>query len=398
MGTAPVGAQPTPCTSLGTNPGGAGTNSVVISPVTAPVLALFPNPTSANGSFSFPTSSRTNVYFGQMRVDHVFSAKDTFFARLTTDASDVDSPSTMAFTSFNGAAFPQYRGQATNRNEFATAAETHIFSPAVLNTVRLSFSRTNFLSGDYSPTQVNVPSLLQGAPDMGTVTVTGYSQIGFYNIEGPPDPYHIQNIYSLADDVFYNRGKHSLKFGTLINHYGQGLLVPVQALGAITYSSVANFLLGIPSSYSAQIPGSNNDRYFDYQTYGFYAQDDWHAARRFTVNLGVRYEFMTTISELNNKGYAIRDMATDATAVQGPVMRNRTLLNFSPRAGFAWDVFGNGHTAVRGGFGIYYDIANLGGAFVSNSDGTPPLVNKFTISNTTANAVIPLPFGFNPAE
>src|ERR1019366_7121319 len=133
------------------------------------------------------------------------------------------------------------------------------------------------------------------------------------------------------------------------------------------------------------------------QTFGFYAQDDWHVARRFTVNLGVRYEFMTTISELNNNGYAIRDIATAATATQGPVMRNRTLLNFSPRMGFAWDVFGTGRTAVRGGFGIYYDIGNLGGAFVSNSDGTPPLVGKFTVSNSPAQAVTPLPFVYNPA-
>jgi hypothetical protein len=397
VGTPPAGAQPTPCTALGTNPAGTGTNSVTISQVTAPLLALYPNPTGANGSYTFPTSSNTNVNFGQIRVDHIFSASDTFFARVTTDASNVDSPSTMAFTSFNGVAYPQFRGEADNRNVFATASESHIFTPALLNSFRLSFSRTNFGSGDYTAQSVNVPALFPGAPTLGPVTITGYSQIGFYTIEGPPNPYHIQNLYALSDDLFYSRGKHALKFGTLINHYGEGMLVPTQTLGTITYGSVAGFLQGIPTTYGASIPGSNYDRYFDYQTFGFYGQDDWHVSRRFTVNLGLRYEFMTTIQELNNKGYAIRDIATDATATQGPVMRNRTLLNFSPRAGFAWDVFGNGHTAIRGGFGIYYDIGNLGGAFTSNADGTPPLVSKFSISNSTAQAVIPLPFSYNPA-
>jgi hypothetical protein len=397
QGTAPAGAQPTPCTALGSNPAGAGSNSVTISPVTAPLLALYPNPTnSATNGLSFPTSSNTLVNFGQMRVDQVFSASDSLFARITTDASNVNSPSVGAFTAFNGAALPEFRGQAENRNEFATLAETHIFTPTILNTARLSFSRTNFLSGDYNA-QTVTPTLLAGAPALGGVTVTGYTALGFSTIEGPPDPYHIQNIYSFADDVFYNRGKHSFKFGTLMNHYGEGLLVPVTILGSITYGSLAGFLQGVPTSYSAEVPGSNNDRYFDYQTFGFYGQDDWHVSRRFTVNLGLRYEFMTTISELNNKQYAIRDMSTDTGPTQGPVTRNRTTLNFSPRTGFAWDVFGNGRTAVRGGFGIYYDIANLGGAFVSNSDGTPPLVNKFTVSNTTAGAVISLPFSFNPA-
>jgi hypothetical protein len=397
LGTAPAGAQAAPCKELGTNPGGANTNSVTVSPATAAVLALYPNPNTGTNNFSFPTSSRTSVYFGQMRVDHIFSAKDSFFARVTTDASDVDSPSTMAFTSFNGAAFPQFRGQANNRNVFATVSENHILTPALLNSVRLSFSRTNFLSGDYATQAVNTPSLLAGAPALGTVTITGYSQIGFYNIEGPPDPYHIQDIYALSDDMFYTRGKHAFKFGTLINEYHQALLVPVQALGSITYGSVAGFLRGIPTTYGGQIPGSDNDRYFKYNTFGFYGQDDWHVSPRFTVNLGLRYEFMNTIHENNNKDYAIRNLGSDATATQGPVLRNRTMLNFSPRVGFAWDVFGNARTAVRGGFGIYYDIGNLGGAFVSDSDGTPPLVNKFSISNSSTNAVINLPFGFNPA-
>jgi hypothetical protein len=395
IGTRPSGAQSTPCTELGTNPSGAGTNSVVISPVTAPLLALFPNPTGANDSYSFPTSSDVLVNFGQIRVDHVFSTADTLFARVTTDASSVDNPNTTSFTAYNGPALPQWRGQAENRNVFATLSETHIFSPTLLNTGRLSYSRTNFKSGDYNAQSVNVAPLLAGAPDLGGVTVTGYSLLGFYTIEDPPFPIHIQNLYSLADDFFYTRGQHALKFGTLMNHYGQALTVPVNTLGSLTYPSVASFLLGIPSTYGAAVPGSDYSRYFDYQTFGFYGQDDWHVTRRLTINLGVRYEFMTTVSELNNKGYAIRNITTAANATQGTILRNRTLLNFSPRTGFAWDVFGNGRLALRGGFGLYYDIGNLGGAFTGNADASYPIVTSFSVSNTTAGAVIQLPFAFN---
>ncbi len=396
VGARPSGAQPGICPQLGTNPAGAGTNSVTISPVTAPLLALYPNPTSqANNGYTFPTSSNTLVNFGQIRVDQVFSGSDTFFARVTVDAGNVDSPSTSAFTSFNGVAFPEFRGKAQNRNVFATLSETHIFSPALLNSARLSFSRTNFTFSDYAAQPVNTPPLLVGAAELGSVGVTGYSGIGFNGAAGPPPPYHIQNIKTFSDDVSLSRGKHGLKFGTLINQYNQGVGAPLFTIGSISYGSVANFLQGIPTSYSALVPGSDTQRYWTYETLGFYAQDDWHAASRLTFNLGLRYEFMTTPQELNNLSYALRNMAVDASATQGAVMRNRTLLNFSPRAGFAWDVFGNARTSVRGGFGIYYDIGNLGGPFLDNAAGTPPLVSSFTVSNQTANSVIDLPFAFN---
>jgi len=397
MGTPAAGAQPTGCPQLGTNPAGAGTNSVTISPVTAPLLALYPNPTNpAFNGYTFPTSSNTLVNFGQMRVDQGFSGTDTFFARVTVDTGNVDSPSTSAFTAFNGVAFPEFRGNAQNRNVFATVSETHIFSPTLLNSARLSFSRTNFTFGDYTAQPLNTPPLLVGATELGSVSLSGYSGIGFNGAAGPPPPYHIQNIKTFSDDLFHSKSKHGLKFGTLINQYNEAVGAPLFTIGSISYGSVANFLQGIPTTYSALVPGSDTERYWTYETLGFYAQDNWHATNRLTVDLGIRYEFMTSPQELHNLSYALRDMTADASATQGPVMRNRTLLNFSPRAGFAWDVFGNAHTSVHGGYGIYYDIGSLGGAFLDNAAGTPPLVSSFTISNQTTNSVVNLPFTFNP--
>ncbi len=398
VGTPPAGAQPTPCPQLGTNPQGTGTNSVTVSPVTAPLLAIYPNPTNpATNAYTFPTSSNTLVNFGQARFDQVFSASDTFFARVTVDSGDVNSPSTSAFIAFNGVAFPQFRGQAQSKNVFATVSETHIFSPTLLNSARLSFSRTNFTFSNYTAQTVSTPPLLAGSTELGPVSLAGYSGFGFNGAAGPPPPYHIQNIKTFSDDLFLSRARHSIKLGALINQYNQAVGAPLFTIGSISYGSLANFLQGIPTTYSALVPGSNTQRYWTYETLGFYAQDDWRAASRLTLNLGVRYEFMTTPQELNNLSYAVRNMSVDASATQGPVMRNRTFLNFSPRAGFAWDVFGNSHTSVRGGAGIYYDVGNLGGPFLVNAAGTPPLVSSFAISNQTSNSVISLPFAFNPA-
>lgn len=384
------------CPTLGLVPGGSVT---IANANIAAMLSLYPNPNNGGNSYLFGPSTKVGVNHGQIRFDHSFSSSDSFFARYTIDSADINSANNQGMPIPAGTAFPQFRGGGYDFDQFITLSETHTISPSMSNTARLAFSRTHFGSFpiNVGSLPVGLEPFITGRP-FGSFSIANLSPVGVGRLVGPPDSLHLQNIYSFGDDLYYQRGKHGLRFGTLVNRVNEALTVPIFAPGTASYSSFANFLKGIPFSYGGPLTGSDNNRYFLFNTFGFYAQDDYHITSRFTVNMGLRYEFMSTPREALGREYAIRNLTTDSTVlpggefaawIPGPVMQNGTYWNFSPRFGFAWDVFGDGKTAVRGGGGIYYDVGNLGGAFVNEAFGSYPAIS-YTFTNP-ANAVVTFP-------
>jgi Carboxypeptidase regulatory-like domain/TonB dependent receptor len=384
------------CPTLGLTPG----SSVPIANANiAAMLSLYPNPNNGANSYLFGPSTKVGVNYGQIRFDHSFSSSDSFFARYTIDTANINSANNQGIPIPSGTAFPQFRGGGYDLDQFITLAETHTISPSTSNTARLAFSRTHF--GSFP---INVGSLplgiepfLTGHP-FGFFSITNLATVGTGRLVGPPDSLHLQNIYSVGDDFYYQRGKHSLRFGTLLNRFNEALTSPVVASGSASYTSFANFLRGIPLTYGGPLNGSEVNRYFLFNTLGFYAQDDYRINSRLTVNMGLRYEFMTTPREAQGREYAIRNLKTDSTVlpggelaawIRGPVMQNGTFWNISPRFGFAWDVLGDGKTAVRGGAGIYFDVGNLGGVFSNEASGSYPAIS-YSFTNP-ANAVVTFP-------
>jgi len=375
-----------------TNNGFSGTvNPYLVIPAS---LAPFPN---SGGNYVSNALNRNGEDFGQIRFDDNMSSADSMFVRFTMD-------------DFRGNAdskYPEYGAIQRGRNYFATIGESHIFSPSLLNSARLSFSRTLSDSYNYLKTQnaaasgipfwaacptLDCSATITSGPSAGTVVsysftnnsptggpcptgafVVGYGAPGNFGSTDCNDSLAGQNIYTLNEDMFYSRGRHAIKFGVLFNRFNQ-IIGPggggANSIGGeVQFGGPGVLLAGIPFPFwDVRTVSPDSASYWTYNTLGFYAQDDVRASNRLTFNLGLRYEFNTSPAELNGKQWAHRNIHTDSYAgTPGSVMQNDSLKNFSPRIGFGYDVFGNGKTAVRGGFGMYFDVGSIGTALAQST-------------------------------
>jgi len=386
FGPGPTAANPTapanPCAVTSTNKTGA------VNPVAYQILQLFPKPnlpvgclnTTGNCQATYPSAEPITENWGQGRFDHTFSPADTFFARYTFDD---------AYFQF-GLAYAPYVQQQPSRSQFVTFSENHVFSPALLNTARFSFSRTatNIISP--SPVGPQYPSLFASEINsgLGLFQVTGITVSTVGGGLGPTntDPSNVdQNIWTWSDDLFWEKGKHSFKFGTLINHYQQDILQITNTRGSFTANSLTTFLAGTMSSISYENFPSVADarRHNRNNSFGVYAQDDYKILPRLTLNLGLRYEFATVYTDTNGLNVDTTPTCIYPCFQVGQNYKNPYLHNFSPRIGFAWDVFGNGKTSLRGGAALLYDVETLGTAMLNGVGKTPPFAQNIALANIT---------------
>jgi len=170
---------------------------------------------------------------------------------------------------------------------------------------------------------------------------------------------------------------------------------PVTGTPLVTFQGMYNNLLGrvgsIAQTYYSdlstwQAAGTPRVRSFAFHEYGFFLQDDWKLSPRLTVNLGLRYDFTGVPSEANGLAgsldQAVRlntiSQIDNFTIKKGQAWYKNDWNNFAPRFGFAWDPNGDGKTAIRGNYGIFYD-RNIGSTSSSVDSGTPGFSSALTV-------------------
>jgi Carboxypeptidase regulatory-like domain len=353
---------------LGILPGG----TVGISPAVAPYLAEFPR---ANGpllgqglaTHTFPFNQTLDQHFIQGRLDYHLGTNHQFFARYTRDVADQFLPTD----------YPQFPRTFLSRNQFFTGEYRRILSARTLNTARLGFSRTRIGQNVEANTAQTLAPFVSGRDLMGDIDIGGMKRFG---PQSSGNLRLVQNVFSVQSDLVHSRGRHTLKGGALVEHYQDNMVNPTFSLGIFTFADLNAFLTSRPASFVGLTPEAEFDRYWRFTLFGFYAQDDFQVAPRLTVNAGLRYEFSTMPREKYDRDSALPDLTASQPTI-GPLYENPTYRNVSPRGGFAWDVFGDGRTSVRGGYGLYFNTNSHQNLIVTVTN--PPFTPRPVIVNPT---------------
>src|SRR6266849_2892150 len=358
------------------------TGQITVNQAIPPFIdTLFPLPNGRDlgggvAQYLFTRPQPTNEYFTQGRIDHQFSGVDSLFGRYTLDNGNVDRPPTTKA--------PIANTKERSRNQYVTLEYQHVFSPGLLNTLRPGFSRSDHES--VNERTINIPSGLSWIPGepFGYLTVSGVFTENFGDYRLPRKDR--LNNYQVGGAVFLSRGAHGIKMGFDMQRIQFNQNTTSQVGGLLSFTNISNFLQGIPSQFDFALPGGIDPvRGYRQSLFAFFFQDDVRLKRNLTVNLGLRYEFVTVPTEVNGKISNLRRVTDPAITVGGSWYANPSLKNFAPRVGLAWDPFSSGKTSIRAGFGIFDDEILPKYYFFSGSLNPPYTKRSSVVSPTFPN-------------
>jgi hypothetical protein len=354
---------------------GGGIVTVPISPDVRPYLDEFPLPNGANlggglAAFTFPFAQTIHQDLFQVRVDQNLGRSDQAFVRYTHDRAVQELPTD----------FPQFPRTFESTNQFLTAEYRRAFSSQLLATLRGGFSRTSIGQAVEANTTQPVQPFVPGRPFMGDIDITGIPRFG------PQSSAAVQldqDVFSIAGDAIWNRGSHLLKAGGLVERYHSDLVNPTFSLGIYTFANLEAFLRDRPLRFVGLTPEGDFRRNWRYTLVGLYLQDEWRATPRLTVSAGLRLEHQTLPKDEGGRDATLIDV-TSTTPDVGDLYDNPGP-SLSPRVGFSWDLWGDGRTALRGGYGLYFNTNGQQHLVITVTN--PP----FTPRPVLANPAFPQP-------
>ena len=275
------------------------------------------------------------------------------------------------------------------RDRFFSIAETHLFSPSLVNELRFGLVHINNAAINTPPDGITASALGINRPTSNltdSIYKFTFNSSGFQIGPTPQaDQHQTQNNYNAVDTVSWVHGAHVLRFGGEMTFVNLDKLFPQVFNGQLFFSSSTGglsdfqqFLQGSPQG-SFGGGGVYNHQYKQ-NDFAVFAQDDWKATRNLTLNLGLRTEFLgawldgdchigNLESDLTFKGQdpfvypgCVNTLGVTGLSGSGngTTFKNQYSTGLGPRVGLAYDLFGKHTTTIRAGYGIYYVREDVG--------------------------------------
>src|SRR5262245_10425284 len=270
------------------------------------------------GEYFFSRLQPTDEYFVQGRIDHQFSERDKLWGRYTFDHGDVDRQlSNRAPISFI---------KERSRNQYLTLEHLHTFASGMINTAQLGFNRS--VQESDNQRTIDIPASMSFVPGeaFGYISISGLvTELGGdFRL---PRLDRLNN-FQVSDTIFLTRGAHALKFGGQAHrlHFNQNTVS--QRGGVLNFDSLELFLRGQARSADLAVPGLVDPvRGYRQSFFGFFLQDDFKIKPHLTLNLGLRYEFVTVPTEVNGKISNLRNVSDSTLTIGDPWHNNPSMRN-----------------------------------------------------------------------
>jgi hypothetical protein len=381
--TDPVTRQPYPNNQI---------PSAQFSPISLGILEKVPTPATGNQIFTAAPNNFDDDQF-LVRLDHQITRNNRITGRYWDSFAE-----TPAF--LNPTNYLEVTVGRTWLNRSTSITDTHAFGANFTNQAFFSFNRTD---GNNVPTFPDRSIAALGSKYYNDdkpqwhVTLAGYFAVN----TGDTNQF-LRDEYQFGDTVRWTKGRHQLTLG---GEYGYGIGDVVNnftangnwtfnAQAGFTNDALADFMIG---RFNTLRQGIGEYRRSRFHRLGLFAQDSWKVHRRFNLDLGLRFEPFFPFRELDGKLAAWRPGQRSTRYVNAPVGVvfpgdagvpeggfDVAMGNIGPRLGFAWDVFGDGRTSLRGGYGIFFDMPNT--ITMNNQSNQAPFGTQVTINGNATNS------------
>jgi hypothetical protein len=371
-------------------PNSSGTEqNVGVNAAVAPLLALYPaqnGPELLSGgvitglaeTYSDPPQ-HTRENFGTARLDDNLGNKDLLFGVYTADDSDNLGTTQNPISQIN----------QSLREQVASVQEQHVFSSSTLNTARIGYSRATF--SYYAFNSEDVPGWVAGLP-VGAVIISGstasngISQLTQAGNNVGANTWAARNLYTFDDHVYWTRGKHQFEAGVWGQDIQSNDFLAQNQYGQASFATLTTFLQGTIQSFTV-VPQPSEMAWRSFEK-ALFVEDIWKATPRLELRAGLRLESTDGWNGVNDRAanYAIVDgvMQSEPFTGKSPLLANNAEILYNPRFGFAWDIFGNGKTALRGGVGLYHSLLD---ALDYRLDQTAPFNTASTLKNVAVSSL-----------